>query len=72
MRPAAYDEGMDTKYIAERLAIIRNEIRELRELNARYWTRAKHGQVEESAYRNRQLRLCQIKEELALIRKKYA
>jgi hypothetical protein len=60
---------MDTKSLAERVAIIRQEIRELRELNARYRTHTEHGQLEKSAYRNRQLRLFQIKEELVTMMK---
>lgn len=49
--------------------MIRQEIRDLRELNARYWKRNEHDPIEKSAYQNRQLRLSQIKEELALMMK---
>jgi hypothetical protein len=73
---AAYEESFTVsgktpipKSIAERVAIIRQEIRDLRELNARYRTRTGHGQLEKSAYRNRQLRLFQIKEELVTVTK---
>ena len=69
MRLVGYDAVMDTKSLAERVAIIRQEIRELRELNARYRTHTEHGQLAKSAYRNRQLRLFQIKEELVTMMK---
>lgn len=60
---------MDNKYISERVSTIRQEIDELRNLNAKYWTRSEHAVVEKAAYQNRQLRLTQIKQELAIMLK---
>jgi hypothetical protein len=61
---------MNSNYISERLNTIRQEIQDLRELNARYWARSEHGPVERSAYENRRLRLSQIKDELAIMMKR--
>ena len=63
---------MDHNNISERLTNIRQEISELRNLNAKYWARSEHAPVEKSAYQNRQLRLSQIKQELALMMKQCA
>jgi hypothetical protein len=60
---------MDNKYISERVSTIRQEIDELRNLNAKYWARSEHAVVEKAAYQNRQLRLTQIKQELAIMLK---
>jgi len=60
---------MDLNYISERVTSIRQEISEMRNLNAKYWARNEHAPVEKSAYQNRQLRLSQIKQELALMLK---
>ena len=68
----AYDLGMDNKYISERVSSIRQEINELRSLNEKYWARSEHAIVEKAAYQNRELRLTQIKQELAIMLKGYA
>jgi hypothetical protein len=58
---------MDLNYISERVTTMRQEISDLRNLNAKYWARSEHAPVEKSAYQNRQLRLSQIKQELAVM-----
>jgi hypothetical protein len=60
---------MDLNYISERVTNMRQEISELRHLNAKYWARSEHAPVEKSAYQNRRLRLSQIKQELELMLK---
>jgi len=60
---------MDNKYISERVGSIRQEIDQLRNLNAKYWARNEHAVTEKSAHQNRELRLSQIKQELAIMLK---
>jgi uncharacterized protein YicC (UPF0701 family) len=60
---------MDNKYISERVSSIRQEIDELRNLNEKYWARNEHAVIEKSAHQNRELRLSQIKQELAIMLK---
>lgn len=61
---------MNINYISERLSSIRQEIRDLRDLNTRYWSRDEHSQIDKSAYQSRQIRLTQIKQELAVMMKR--
>jgi len=65
----AYDQGMDNKYISERVSSIRQEIEELRNLNEKYRAHNEHAVIEKSAHQNRELRLSQIKQELAIMLK---
>ena len=58
---------MDTRDISERISTVRQEIRDLEEMNARYRTRSEHNRTEKSDYLSRQLRLSQIKEDLAIM-----
>jgi uncharacterized protein YicC (UPF0701 family) len=60
---------MDNKYISERLSTIRQEIEELRTLNEKYRAHNEHAVTEKSAHQNRELRLTQIKQELAIMLK---
>jgi hypothetical protein len=46
---------MDNKYISERVGSIRQQIDELRNLNAKYWARNEHAVTEKSAHQNREL-----------------
>jgi hypothetical protein len=52
-------------YISEHLTSLRQEITDLRSMNARYSARNEHNPVEDSAFAQRQTRLLKIKEELA-------
>ncbi len=49
---------------AERLANLRREITDLRSLNASFFERKKHSQIDQSAAQGRAQRLLEIKEEL--------
>jgi hypothetical protein len=55
-------EVMD--YISEHLTSLRQEITDLRRMNARYAERSQHNPVEKTAFEVRQARLLSIKEEL--------
>jgi len=56
---------MDINNISERVGSMRQEIRELRDLNERYQTSSEHTQSDKSEHQTRELRLSQIKQELA-------
>ena len=62
---AAYDFNVDFQDISKRLDDLMKEIREIQEINARYWELSVQTQDQRAAYDTRQLRLLQIKEELA-------
>jgi hypothetical protein len=56
---------MDYKDISERIALLTQEIRDLQDMNARYWKETEYTQrVSRAAHEARELRLLQIKEEL--------
>jgi hypothetical protein len=63
---------MDLNDVAERLADLRREIRDLQDLNSQYQDRESHTQIDESAREQRRLRLEQIKDELADMMKRPA
>jgi hypothetical protein len=63
---------MDLNDVAERLADLRREIRDLQDLNSQYQDRESHTQIDESAKEQRRLRLEQIKDELADMMKRPA
>lgn len=54
-------------YISERLSSLRQEITNLRNLNARYSERSEHSPMDQSALELRANRLLEIKQELAKI-----
>lgn len=54
-------------YVSERLSSLRQEIANLRNLNARYSERSEHSPMDQSAVELRANRLLQIKQELAKI-----
>ena len=62
---AGYDFNVDFQDISKRLDDLMKEIREIQEMNARYWELSVQTQGQRAAYDARQLRLLQIKEELA-------
>jgi hypothetical protein len=68
----AYDERMDLIDVSQRLVGLRQEIRNLQDMNAQYNDRESHSQTDNSAQEQRRLRLVQIKDELADIKKRQA
>jgi type I site-specific restriction endonuclease len=52
-------------YIAEHLSNLRQEITDLRNLNAKYSNKSEHGPVDQSALEIRTNRLREIKQELS-------
>lgn len=60
-----YDQVMP--YISEHLSSLRQEITNLRNLNARYSERIEHSPMDQSALELRANRLLEIKQELAKI-----
>ena len=63
---------MDTNYISERLASMRQEMHDLKTTNARYWVKSPHTVLDKSAHALRQGRLLGIKEELSDMLKRCA
>ncbi len=61
---------MDLNDVAERLVGLRQEIRDLQDLNSQYHDRESHSQMDNSAQEHRRLRLMQIKDELADLMKR--
>jgi hypothetical protein len=60
-----YDFGVDYTDISERISTLMQEIRDIREMNARYWEVNVQTQAERAAHAAREIRLLQIKEELS-------
>ena len=52
-------------YIAEHLSNLRQEITDLRNMNARYSSKSEHGPLDHSALETRTNRLREIKQELS-------
>jgi hypothetical protein len=52
-------------YISEHLSNLRQEITDLRNMNARYNNKSEHGPLDQSALEMRSARLLQIKRELS-------
>ena len=63
---------IDANHISERLASMRQEISDLRFINARYWIKSQHTALDKSAHALRQGRLLGIKQELSGIMKRCA
>ena len=63
---------IDANYISERLTIMRQEMGDLRVINARYWAKAQHTVLDKSAHALRQGRLLGIKQELSDMMKRCA
>ena len=63
---------IDANHISERLASMRQEISDLRIINARYWSKSQHTALDKSACALRQGRLLQIKRELSEMMKRCA
>jgi hypothetical protein len=56
--------AVNVSYISDRVTTLRQEIRELRDLSARYRSQPEHTQADQSAYEFQQLRLLHLKHEL--------
>jgi hypothetical protein len=56
--------AVNVSYISDRVTTLRQEIRELRDLSARYRSQPEHTQADQSAYELQQLRLLHLKHEL--------
>ena len=63
---------MDANHISERLASVRQEMNDLRVINARYWVKSPHTVLDKSAHALRRRRLLGIKEELSDMMKRCA
>jgi hypothetical protein len=63
---------MDANHISGRLASIRQEISDLKVINARYWFKRQHTALDKSAQALRQERLLGIKRELSDMMKRCA
>jgi hypothetical protein len=56
---------LDANYISERLSSLKQEMRDLRIMNARYWSHSKHTALDKSYRALRQGRLLQVKQDLS-------
>ena len=56
---------LDANYISERLSSLKQELTDLRIMNARYWSRSTHTALQKSARALNQERLLHIKLELS-------
>ena len=63
---------MDANDISERLSSLKQELSDLRIINARYWSRNEHSALQKSARASHQERLLQIKRELSDLMKRCA
>jgi hypothetical protein len=67
-----YDWFMDLVDVTHRLVGLRQEIRDLQDMNSQYQDRDSHTQTDKSALEQRRLRLVQIKDELADMKRRQA
>jgi hypothetical protein len=56
---------LDADYISERLSSLRQEMRDIRVFNARYWSHSRHTALDKSYRALRQERLLQVKRDLS-------
>jgi hypothetical protein len=63
---------MDANYISERLAGMRQEMKDIKATNARYWVKSPHTALDKSAHALRHGRLLGIKQELSDMMKRCA
>jgi hypothetical protein len=63
---------IDANNISERLASMRQQIHDVRVINARYWVKSPHTALDKSAHALRQGRLLGIKQELSDMMKRCA
>ena len=62
----------DADHISERLSGLKQELSDLRVINARYWSRSAHTALEKTARALNQERVLRIKRELADLMKRCA
>jgi hypothetical protein len=60
-----YDFKVDYRDISQRISVLKQEIRDIREMNEQYLERKVQTQTERAAHDAREIRLLQIKEELS-------
>ena len=63
---------IDANHISERLASMRQEMSDLKVINARYWMKGQHTALDRSAHALRHGRLLGIKQELSDLMKRCA
>jgi hypothetical protein len=63
---------MDANHISVRLASMRQQMSEIRVINARYWVKSEHTVLDKSAHALREGRLLGIKQELSDMMKRCA
>ena len=63
---------MDANHISERLASMRQTIRDIRVINARYWVKSQHTALDKSAHALREGKLLGIQQELSDMMKRCA
>jgi hypothetical protein len=63
---------LDANYISERLSSLKEELSDLRIINARYWSRSEHSALQKSARALNQEHLLHIKRELSDLMKRCA
>ena len=62
----------EVNHISERLVSMRQAIRDIRVINARYWVKSQHTALDKSAYALREGCLLGIKQELSEMMKRCA
>ncbi len=65
-------KGMDLVDVSQRLVGLRQEIRDLQDMNSKFQDRESHSHTDNSAQEQRRLRLVQIKDELADMKRRQA
>jgi hypothetical protein len=65
-------DAMFIKEITERLARLKEELADLKEMNRRYRTKPEHSPMDKAASQTRQIRLTEIKNELEFMRRRAA
>ena len=63
---------IDPNQISDRLTFMRQEMSDLRVINARYWVKSRHTALDKTAHALRQGRLLGIKQELSDMMKRCA
>jgi hypothetical protein len=58
--------------VTERLACLKRELDDLRQMNLRYWGQSEHSSLTTAAYESRRLQLRAIRNELAYMVKRAA
>jgi tRNA G37 N-methylase TrmD len=63
---------MDATHISERLASMKQEMSDIRAVNARDWVKSQHTALDKSAHALREGRLLGIRQELSVMMKRCA